>query len=313
VNEINAELQKAIPLESCINLFTTQEKLSATDTWYCSTCKEHREALKKFDIWKLPRILVIHLKRFQFSRTWREKIETLVEYPVEGLDLTHYVKGPDKDKPQIYDLYGVSNHSGGMGFGHYTAYAKNKREGKWYKFNDSFVSDASEKDVVSKEAYLLFYERREDTSIQPVDFEYDSSEITETLAHIKKDKSLDDIDEDDGYVGSSNKTGPSRSSSAGYYTSTTSSSSGTKVNIAGRELVMVNANPTFLEHEEAEEGFGLLKTLRRVPGYPPPATPDTVIPANFIDPNSIPSGVSPMNANTLTDANFHLRNRFHPQ
>jgi hypothetical protein len=78
---------------------------------------------------------VVHLKRFQFSRTWREKIETLVganlttwlpcrtsmhvhlpiyalngttEFPVEGLDLTHYVKGPDSDKPQIYDLYGVS-------------------------------------------------------------------------------------------------------------------------------------------------------------------------------------------------------------
>jgi hypothetical protein len=27
---------------------------------------------------------------------------------VEGLDLTRYVKGPDSDKPQIYDLYGVS-------------------------------------------------------------------------------------------------------------------------------------------------------------------------------------------------------------
>ena len=42
-----------------------------------------------------------------------------------------------------------------MGFGHYTAYAKNHRENKWFKFNDSFVSDASEKDVVSKYGYLL--------------------------------------------------------------------------------------------------------------------------------------------------------------
>jgi ubiquitin C-terminal hydrolase len=34
VAEISADQQKSIPLESCINLFTQQEKLSATDTWY---------------------------------------------------------------------------------------------------------------------------------------------------------------------------------------------------------------------------------------------------------------------------------------
>jgi ubiquitin carboxyl-terminal hydrolase 4/11/15 len=37
-----------------------------------------------------------------------------------------------------------------MGFGHYTAYSKNHRENKWYKFNDTLVTEASEKDVVSK-------------------------------------------------------------------------------------------------------------------------------------------------------------------
>lgn len=34
VAEINADQQKAIPLEACLNLFTQQEKLSATDTWF---------------------------------------------------------------------------------------------------------------------------------------------------------------------------------------------------------------------------------------------------------------------------------------
>ena len=29
------------------------------------------------------------------------------------------------DKKLIYDLYAVSNHFGGLGGGHYTAYAKN--------------------------------------------------------------------------------------------------------------------------------------------------------------------------------------------
>jgi hypothetical protein len=62
---------------------------------------------------------------------------------------------------------------------------------------------------------MLFYERRADTTIKPVDFEYDDAEITETIAQIKKDKSLDDIDEDDGYTSSKNKAGASSSSSSG--------------------------------------------------------------------------------------------------
>jgi len=51
----------------------------------------------------------------------------------------------DKEKPKlIYDLYGVVNHSGVIGFGHYYAYCKNKKTGKWYEHNDSSVSEISE-------------------------------------------------------------------------------------------------------------------------------------------------------------------------
>jgi len=40
----------------------------------------------------------------------------------------------------IYDCYAVSNHYGNMGFGHYTAYAKNPIDSKWYEFDDSRVT-----------------------------------------------------------------------------------------------------------------------------------------------------------------------------
>jgi hypothetical protein len=41
----------------------------------------------------------------------------------------------------IYDLYAVSNHYGNMGFGHYTAFARNPNNGKWYEFDDSRVQE----------------------------------------------------------------------------------------------------------------------------------------------------------------------------
>ena len=36
---------------------------------YCPDCKEHVQASKKFDLWKVPEILVIHLKRFNYDRS----------------------------------------------------------------------------------------------------------------------------------------------------------------------------------------------------------------------------------------------------
>jgi ubiquitin carboxyl-terminal hydrolase 4/11/15 len=40
----------------------------------------------------------------------------------------------------IYDLYAVSNHFGGLGGGHYTAFAKNIYDNQWYNFDDSMVN-----------------------------------------------------------------------------------------------------------------------------------------------------------------------------
>ncbi len=64
------------------------------------------------------------------------------------------------DSP-IYDLYAVDNHFGGLGGGHYTAFAKSPADGKWYEFDDSSVRPVANPETVkSSSAYLLFYRRR---------------------------------------------------------------------------------------------------------------------------------------------------------
>lgn len=35
---------------------------------YCPSCEKHQQATKKFDLWNLPKILVVHLKRFSYNR-----------------------------------------------------------------------------------------------------------------------------------------------------------------------------------------------------------------------------------------------------
>jgi ubiquitin carboxyl-terminal hydrolase 4/11/15 len=150
-----------ITLDKCLSLYTTLERLGPEDPWYCNKCKEHRQATKKFDLWNSPRVLVVHLKRFSYrNKYFREKLETLVTYPLKGLDLSRHIIGPLIPAP-IYDLYAVSNHYGSLGGGHYTAYALNKSTDKWYKFDDSSVSEIDESHVVSSSAYVLFYRRRD--------------------------------------------------------------------------------------------------------------------------------------------------------
>lgn len=69
-------------------------------------------------------MLVIHLKRFSYSRSMKHKLETFVNFPIHDLDLTKYVANKNLSQPQLYELYALTNHYGGMGSGHYTAYIK---------------------------------------------------------------------------------------------------------------------------------------------------------------------------------------------
>ncbi|KAG6008576.1 hypothetical protein E4U21_004216 [Claviceps maximensis] len=152
---------RGITLDECLDEFERAEVLSEQDMWYCPRCKEHRRASKKFDLWKTPDILVAHLKRFSSSGWRRDKLDVLVDFPIQGLDLTSRVIQKEDGKAEIYDLIAVDDHYGGLGGGHYTAYAKNFVDERWYSYNDSLVHAVSDpKSVVTSAAYLLFYRRR---------------------------------------------------------------------------------------------------------------------------------------------------------
>jgi hypothetical protein len=136
------------------------------------------------------------------------KINTPISFPLQNLELSEYLPLPspsgdelnkqtdnhdENDMKKIaapsYDLFGVVNHHGTMGLGHYTAMVKaslgesalgseslppqsnfssgsdlEERRAKpntqWYLFDDASVKPAKEADVVHPSAYVLFYRRR---------------------------------------------------------------------------------------------------------------------------------------------------------
>ncbi|EKM50435.1 uncharacterized protein PHACADRAFT_129620 [Phanerochaete carnosa HHB-10118-sp] len=170
---------RGISLQDCLDEFTKKEQLGEDDLWYCPRCKKHQQATKSFDLWSVPDVLVVHLKRFSNSRILRDKIDTFVDFPLSGLDLTSMVgqrkvasrlveKGEDPkelglddiDEPLVYDLFAVDEHLGGLGGGHYRAYALNSADQQWHHFDDSYVSPARPEAAVNQNAYLLFYRRR---------------------------------------------------------------------------------------------------------------------------------------------------------
>ncbi|QCE09523.1 ubiquitin carboxyl-terminal hydrolase 8 [Vigna unguiculata] len=149
--------QESVSLYKCLEAFLQEEPLGPEDMWYCPGCKKHRQASKKLDLWRLPKILVIHLKRFQYSRYLKNKLETCVDFPVDNLDLTAYISHGNGESYH-YTLYAVSNHYGSMGGGHYTAFVHRGGD-QWYDFDDSHVNPISKEKIKSSAAYVLFYRR----------------------------------------------------------------------------------------------------------------------------------------------------------
>ncbi len=170
--------REAITLEHCFEQFTFPENLDDDNKWYCSTCKKHVRAEKTMGLWRLPNVLIVHLKRFEFKQSLRrEKLETLIDCPLEGLDMGKFCTSSSHGSchseqndfvvdnvPADYDLFGVVNHYGRMGFGHYTAYArrwtKETLDNDWVVFDDSSVRRISKDQIISSNAYVLFYRRR---------------------------------------------------------------------------------------------------------------------------------------------------------
>ncbi|GEQ67154.1 hypothetical protein JCM33374_g817 [Metschnikowia sp. JCM 33374] len=159
---LDKQQRSTISLYDCFKNFSTPEVLGEQDLWYCPRCRDHKRATKTIQLWSTGDLLTVHLKRFQSARHFSDKIDMVVDFPIEGLDMSEFVSSnSSKGEALIYDLVAVDEHYGGLGGGHYTASAKNFRDEKWYKFNDGRVTVINDPlECVTGAAYLLFYKKR---------------------------------------------------------------------------------------------------------------------------------------------------------
>ncbi|KAG7117492.1 ubiquitin carboxyl-terminal hydrolase 8 like protein [Verticillium longisporum] len=112
-----------------------------------------RGARRNTSIKRLPNVLAIQLKRFEFKQGRHDrapsKIDTTVNFPLQlnMLPYTNRAKGSDtKESFELarsctYDLLSVVVHVGEIDTGHYVSYCRVADQ--WFKFNDHKVEMAS--------------------------------------------------------------------------------------------------------------------------------------------------------------------------
>lgn len=166
--------RNSVTLWDCFEEFTKRETLGREEAWFCPNCKKKQPSTKQIMITRLPRNLIIHLKRFD---NMMNKDKVFVDYPL-SLDLTEFwVDDFDGNLPpgvQIddlpargqlppfhYALYGVACHFGTLYGGHYTSYVKKGARQGWIYFDDAkpvcIPPQRVPQEVVTSHAYVLFY------------------------------------------------------------------------------------------------------------------------------------------------------------
>ncbi|KAK0423668.1 hypothetical protein QR680_008265 [Steinernema hermaphroditum] len=146
----------------------------------CPQCVGDRPATKS-TLFKIPPlILCVQLRRYNNSG---KKIDTSIKFPIEGMNLTHYVKIPSRAEElaedgssndsygsfgavgatrqpyqYVYSLFSIICHRGQLArHGHYLSYGKTG--GDWYCFNDTRVRPCTESEIMRQKPYILFYRR----------------------------------------------------------------------------------------------------------------------------------------------------------
>jgi len=152
---ISLPISGSSSIEECIEKFQKSETLTGEDQPFCESCQKKCDMTKSlrllfiltkfysssFRISKIPRTLLLHLKRFSS----KSKDSSLIKFPVDSsLSL-----GSSEFK-----LSSVINHQGkSTSSGHYLASVRHN--GNWFSISDEKVSCLEK--VESADAYVLFY------------------------------------------------------------------------------------------------------------------------------------------------------------
>ena len=155
--ETSQDEEEKKSIYDCLDLFTREETMKNI---FCEKCNKKTNFKKRLEIDKFPKYLTLILKRFKYTKMFTTKIDNLIQFPLENLDMTSYIT-PKEGKIK-YDLFGVVNHVGTLSGGHY--HCDIKQDNIWVKYDDSYTTEYVKK-IMTENAYLLIYKLGETKNI----------------------------------------------------------------------------------------------------------------------------------------------------
>jgi ubiquitin carboxyl-terminal hydrolase 9/13 len=175
--DVQVDIEQNSSVTHCLNKFTRVERLSGTNKFSCECCGSLQEAEKRTRFKSLPKILVLHLKRFKYLENpgIHAKLSHRVTFPVElrvpatmgssagpqtssPANSIQYSQGdaPDpslaeSDDP-LYYLSAMVAHLGPSAHsGHYVAFIRSGD--KWLSMDDTRVQPVEDTETLMNRAF----------------------------------------------------------------------------------------------------------------------------------------------------------------
>jgi ubiquitin C-terminal hydrolase/Ca2+-binding EF-hand superfamily protein len=93
-------MERPVSIRDCVSQFTAPEFFDKDAVPRCTKCKDwHTGVSKTLQLWSMPRILIVHLKRLLPN----EKIYTMVDAPLRGFDPLPFLASHKVQRPDYYD------------------------------------------------------------------------------------------------------------------------------------------------------------------------------------------------------------------
>ena len=83
--DLPIDIDENASLNYCLEKFSHKEILKDSEKFFCDKCKSLQVAEKKIILKKLPKTLIIHLKRFKYDEKFKRlmKLNWKIAFPLE--------------------------------------------------------------------------------------------------------------------------------------------------------------------------------------------------------------------------------------
>lgn len=124
--------------------------------YQCDTCKENTTVKRTVQIWRLPRCLILVLKRFSPDG---RKIQAPWTYNTDRLDLSMFFSDatPERSRHFSYSLQSTVDHHGSAQGGHYTSQARSPLDNRWYIYDDENCIHIEKPYTGDRSNYILIF------------------------------------------------------------------------------------------------------------------------------------------------------------